>query len=43
MTDRSRLLKTAFRKSGLTAFQNLVELTGLEPVTFCLQSRCSPN
>ena len=22
---------------------NLVEATGIEPVTFCLQSRCSPN
>ena len=21
----------------------LVEATGIEPVTFCLQSRCSPN
>jgi len=23
--------------------ENLVELTGIEPVTPCLQSRCSPS
>ncbi len=26
-----------------TWFDALVETTGLEPVTFCVQGRCSPN
>ncbi len=26
-----------------TAYEFLVELTGIEPVTPCLQSRCSPS
>ncbi len=43
MTDHSKFLKTTVWKGGPTSLSIMVELTGLEPVTFCLQSRCSPN
>ncbi len=30
-------------QTSSNSLQNMVELTGIEPATFCLQGRCSPN
>lgn len=38
-----QIIKDHVTQKRSDRFLEVVELTGLEPVTFCLQSRCSPN
>ena len=41
--SRMRLSKNATGPSGPQNSRHLVEMTGFEPATPCLQSRCSPD
>jgi hypothetical protein len=54
LTDHSKLLKSVPKAGWITKdtrrpsllsylILEMVELTGIEPVTPCLQSRCSPS
>ena len=40
---RNRLSRSPFLEPMVSVFQPMVEMKGFEPLTPCLQGRCSPN